>query len=220
MLFTGTDAVLECAFYDSSGDLGDFKRLAQLTQFTVDHNVETVTVTELGSANSFKVPTYSDWSVSATGSFDYAATGHSDLKPGTKLHIVILPETMEADRLRVYGPCIVESVNISTQAGAVSEFQVTFTGNGGVSLVNQYPKYTPTKPDGSAYVDGNGALYEPGTILDPYNNHAPWVWNQITVPPFTPYEDNGVDALVPVWPDGTPDASKTTLPAPTPPADA
>lgn len=187
MIFTGEDSVFECQFYNSSGVLGDWVRVGQLTDFTVDHSVEKVELKELGTSGVKSIPTYTNWTVTINGSLDYATAGHSSFKLGARAEMVIMPEGYENDKLRVAGTVYVQDVSYTSIAGDIAKFSATLTGDGDVYIDGGWRKYTPINPaTGLPYVtDYDGGYYPPGAVVDPATEKLAILTN----PPFSHYLD-------------------------------
>ena len=183
MIFTGEDSVFECQFYDASGDLGDWVRVGQLTDFTVDHSVEKVELKELGTSGVKSIPTYTNWTVTINGSLDSAGAGHSSFQPGAKAEIVIMPEGYENNKLRVSGTVYVQDVSYTSIAGDIAKFSATLSGDGDVYIAGGWRKYTPINPStGLPYeTDYDNDFYPPGAVVDPATEKLAILSN----PPFT-----------------------------------
>lgn len=199
MYFSGTDSTLECRFPDASGDYGDWTEVAQLRDFQVSMNVDTIEIKQLGKSSVVKQIGYQDWSVTASGYLDYkSANGHADLVIGTVVDLLIMPEDHATGQARVWGKAIISDIGITTSAGEPTTFEVTFQGLEEINIRDQWPPYTPVMDNGAPRLDDMGQLYPPGTVLDPHNDYEIWTINGKEAPPFTPYT-NGSSALVPDW---------------------
>lgn len=134
--FTGGKAAFKVSTAGTPGTVGTAtSSVSQTDQFSVEENIEMIEITQLGTSAKKRIPSYTSYTINASGYLDSKDAGIQILDLGDLVDFELAPENTESTegQLKITGQAFVESFNINTTAGDAAKFTVVLSGDGALT---------------------------------------------------------------------------------------